>query len=71
MSNKIVFYTIECPKCRTLEILLKRFNVVYETCEDVKIMISKNITSAPALEVEGQILDFSKAVKWLNETFKK
>ena len=42
----------------------------YLTDDDVwneDIMKSKGMLSAPNLEVDGEIMDFGKAVKWVNE----
>ena len=66
MNNKIVFYTTHCPKCKVLEMKLKQKKVEYISCDDVDLMLSKNISSAPKLEVNGELLDFAQAVAWVN-----
>ncbi len=63
----IKFYTTGCPKCRVLKDKLDFNNIEYETVSDVDEMISKGMKSAPALEVDGELLDFPSAIKWLNE----
>lgn len=65
--NKIVLYTTNCAKCAVLETKLKEKNIQYETVEDIQEMISLGLVSAPNLKVGEQILEFSKAVKWINE----
>ena len=62
----IKLYTIGCPKCKVLELKLKQKNVEYETIEDMEVMKEKGFMSLPMLEVDGNIYNFSEAVKFLN-----
>lgn len=62
----ITLYSTHCPKCRVLETKLKQKNVEYVECTDVDKMIELGITSAPCLDVDGKMLDFPSAVKWVN-----
>lgn len=63
---KVVFYSTSCAKCNILGQKLEDKNIEYELCSDVDLMISKGILSAPALEVDGEIMTFKKAVDWVN-----
>ena len=63
---KVVFYTIDCPKCRVLESKLKAKKVDFEECRDIEIMQEKGFKSAPMLEVDGAEMNFGEAVKWIN-----
>lgn len=63
---KVVFYTIDCPKCRVLESKLKAKKVVFEECRDIEIMQEKGFENAPMLEVDGAAMSFGEAVKWIN-----
>jgi hypothetical protein len=45
---------------------MKKKSIDYEENNDVSLMISKGIMSAPCLEIDGEILDFTNAVKWVN-----
>lgn len=63
---KVVFYTIDCPKCRVLESKLKAKNVAFEECHDIGIMQSKGFENAPMLEIDGVTMNFGEAVKWIN-----
>ena len=63
---KVVFYTIDCPKCHVLESKLKAKRVVFEECRDIEIMQEKGFKSAPMLEVDGTAMNFGDAVKWIN-----
>lgn len=62
----IVLYTTNCPKCHVLETKLNAKGITYETNTDVKAMLAKGIVSAPYLEVDGELMDFVKAVEWVN-----
>ena len=42
-------------------------SIKYEVCRDIEIMQSKGMMSAPNLEVDGKLMDFSAAIKWVNE----
>ena len=63
---KVVFYTIDCPKCRVLESKLKAKKVVFEECRDIEIMQEKGFENAPMLEVDGIAMNFGDAIKWIN-----
>lgn len=63
----IVLYTIDCPKCKILESKLNLKNISYEVFKDKDKMIEKGLSTMPVLEVDGQLLDFGKAIKWINE----
>lgn len=65
--KNVVLYTIDCPKCKVLEQKLKSKNIKYKTFTDVNEMIRKGLSTMPMLEVDGNILSFSEAVKWVNE----
>lgn len=63
----IVFYSTHCPKCKVLEIKLKQKKIEYVENDNVEEMLSKNIKSAPCLEIDGNIMSFEEAVKWVNK----
>lgn len=63
----ITLYTIDCPKCKILEKKLEQANIEYETCKDTNIMAEKGFDFMPVLDVEGQVMNFGEAVKWVNE----
>lgn len=62
----IVLYSTGCPRCKVLETKLNQKNVKYVVCDDLREMERKAISTVPCLEVEGEILDFGVAVKWVN-----
>lgn len=63
----ITLYTIDCPKCKILEKKLNAANVEYSICKDRTIIASKGFDLMPVLDVDGRILKFGEAVKWVNE----
>lgn len=63
----IVFYTIDCPNCKELEARLDAAKIDYVTVTDMSVMEEKGISTAPMLEVDGNLMSFGKAVKWLKQ----
>ena len=63
---KVILYTTGCPKCNVLSTKLKSKGVNYDTVEDMDIMVEKGFMQAPMLEVDGEVKDFSEAIKWVN-----
>ena len=61
-----ILYTTGCPRCKVLEAKLKQKGVDYIECNDVEEMEKKEISSVPYLSVDGNLLDFTAAVKWVN-----
>ena len=69
--KKIVLYTINCPKCRVLELKLNKAGITYETVNNTEEVVAvgraHGITGAPILQVGDSFLDFAAAVKFVNE----
>ena len=62
-----ILYTTHCPKCNVLKKKLESKNIEFKICEDVDLMLSKGIQQAPYLEVDNELMNFSNAIKWVNE----
>ena len=62
---KVTLYSTNCPKCRVLETKLNEKNIEFVT-EGEDVMIEKGFLSAPMLEVDGKVMDFGDAVRWVN-----
>lgn len=62
----IIFYSNNCPRCKVLESKLKKKGIEYVEVNDIEAMINAGLKSAPALRVEGELLDFAAANKWIN-----
>lgn len=66
-EDKIILYTIGCPNCKMLEKRLDAKNIKYTTVTDIDTMQAKGIKSAPQLEVNGEIMNFGKAIQWVQK----
>lgn len=64
---EIIFYSTKCPKCRVLEMKMKQKNISYVENNDVDLMLSKGIKSAPYLDIDGDLLDFNNAIEYINK----
>lgn len=63
----VTLYSTNCPRCRVLETKLKQKNIDYHVVDDVDKMIELGMEEVPQLEVDGVRMNFSEAVKWVNE----
>ena len=63
----VKMYSTGCPRCNVLKKKLDEKDVQYETITDKDIMISKGFSVVPILEVDDKTMDFTEAVKWINE----
>ena len=63
----IILYTTHCPKCKVLTKKLTEKNIEYIEFTDVNKMIEMGFSVMPMLEVDGVIMDFGTANKWINE----
>ena len=64
---KIIFYSTGCPKCNVLKKKLTEKNIEYMESNDIEIMASLGIDQVPVLSVDGELLQFAAANKWINE----
>lgn len=62
-----ILYTQSCPKCKILEQKLKSKNIEYTEFTDVEKMLGMGFSTMPMLEVDGVVMDFGTANKWINE----
>ena len=62
---KVILFSTHCPKCNVLESKLKQKNIDYEEVNDVEVMVQKEFTTVPMLEVDGVVYDFKQAVEWI------
>lgn len=64
---EVILYSTHCPKCLVLEKKLKQKNIRFEEINDINIMQTKGFNSAPMIEVDGIVMDFATANKWIKE----
>lgn len=65
--EKLVFFSTHCPKCKALEMLLKKKNIEYVENNDVQEMLKLGLQTAPGLMVNGKIMNFPEAMSWIKE----
>ena len=63
----VKLYTTHCPQCKVLETKLERAGIEYIWNDDISLMAEMGFKSVPVLEVDGEYLNFSQAIKWVNE----
>ena len=63
----VIMYSTGCPKCNVLKSKLDSKSIPYVVVSGVSSIIAKGITTVPVLEIDGRLLDFKKAVDWVNE----
>ena len=63
---KVILYSTHCPKCTVLEKKLNQKNIQYDIVTDIDLMQEKGFLSLPVLDVDGDIMDFGDAIKWVN-----
>lgn len=65
--SKVVLYSTHCPRCIVLEKKLKEKGISYEEVNDISVMEEKGFMSVPKLEVDGTIMDYAEAFRYINE----
>lgn len=66
--NEIILYSTGCPRCSVLKKKLDANNIDYHEVTDVDQMTKLGIDAVPVLNVGNKYLDFSQAIKWINES---
>jgi len=65
---KIVLYSTGCPKCQILKQALDNLNLKYEINGSVTDMLARGFTNAPMLDVDGEVLNYEKALERAERT---
>ena len=63
----VTMYSTHCPKCQVLEKKLQQKNIEYNVVTDTLEMGRMGIRSLPVLSVNSELLDFKKAIEWVNK----
>lgn len=63
----VVLYSTGCPKCAVLKKKLEANAIEYQENNDVDEMIGLGISQVPVLSVDGELLSFAEANKWVND----
>lgn len=61
----VTLYSTGCPRCNVLVQKLDNKGIEYDVVNDVDIMTEKGIETVPVLEVDGQLMKFPEAMKWV------
>ncbi len=65
----IKLYTTGCPNCLKLEERLDEKGIEREVISDMStvtnFLLSKGFRTVPVLEVDGELLDYRRAIEWL------
>lgn len=65
--DKVILYSTGCPKCRVLQTKLGQKKIKYEEITSIEEMEKLGIYTVPVLSIDGKLLQFVDAVKYLNE----
>lgn len=60
-----LFKTEMCPKCKILQAKLDEKGLDYEKSDNMQELIDLGFKTVPVLEVDGEYMDFGKAMKWI------
>lgn len=63
---KVTLFSTNCPRCKVLAQKLTDKGIEFNISEDVDEMIRRGFRSAPVLDVDGESMDFSTAIKWVD-----
>ena len=64
MDKNVILYSTGCPKCAVLKKKLEMNHIPFTLNMDVEEMERLGMLSAPALGVDGELLDFGEAIRW-------
>jgi glutaredoxin len=64
---EIILYSTNCPKCKILEKKLTEKNIKFTKNNNVIEMTELGIDQVPVLSIDGKLLSFVEANKWINE----
>ena len=62
----IILYSTGCPLCKTLEMKLNQAGVSYTKITDTEEMEKLGLQSVPVLSVNGELMYFSDAMKYVS-----
>lgn len=64
--SEIIFYHNNCPKCKILEKKLKDKGVKYKESNNFEEIMEVGFKSVPVLKINEKYLNFSAAIKYIN-----
>ena len=66
----VELFSTNCPRCKVLEAKLNEKHIPFQLFEGERAIESiqeRGFMSAPLLSVNGENMEFTKAIKWVNE----
>lgn len=68
MGKIILYSSPKCARCNLVKQMLDKHNVQYEISEDKQLMMSKDLSEMPSIEIQGKLIDgYSHVLTWLRE----
>lgn len=64
---EVILYSTGCPQCNVITKKLESKGIEFLKNDSVDDMLALGINTVPVLSVDGKLLSFSDAVKWVNE----
>lgn len=65
-KTAVTLYSIGCPKCDILKKKLSQHNIEFTENNNADEMRLMGMEDVPMLMVNGELLDYAAAVKWIN-----
>lgn len=65
MNKTILLYSNGCPSCNNLKLMLKKAGLEYTEKNDIEEMLALGITQIPVLSVDGEMMSYEDAKKWV------
>ena len=62
----VILYSTGCPKCNVLKKKLAEKGIEYSHFTDADKMLEMGFREVPVLSVDGKLMNFTEAVKWIN-----
>lgn len=66
----VTLFSTNCPRCKVLEDKLKAKKISFQLIDGERAIESiqeRGFLSAPLLNVDGEDMEFGKAIRWVNE----
>ena len=68
MEESIILYELNgCYKCKMLKTQLDKKGIQYQNVSDIELMKARGFLEAPKLEINGVVMSFADAMKWVGE----
>lgn len=64
--STVNIYSTGCPKCNILIKKLKENGIDFNEYNQVDKLIDMGFKTAPILEVDGEMMEFGQAIRWVN-----